>query len=159
MKLYNLTIIIRSVLYELSRCYKVWKNSASKIVRIFFFNDIINIKNVDPSILEINKLSCKKANINIYHIVYIIKKRLDHVNIDTENPLYDIFNNVDGYIIKESNGDKYLIFASIDKNKELLKTTQNFGMKLKIKLKQYVVVNQFNIKKISWKLGLNQMMI
>ena len=89
----------------------------------FFFNDIINIKNVDPSILEINKLSCKKANINI--------------------------NNVDGYIIKESNGDKYLIFASIDKNKELLKTTQNFGMKLKIKLKQYVVVNQFNIKKIS----------
>ena len=159
MKLYNLTIIIRSVLYELSRCYKVWKNSASKIVRIFFFNDIINIKNVDPSILEINKLSCKKTNINIYHIVYIIKKRLDHVNIDTENPLYDIFNNVDGYIIKESNGDKYLIFASIDKNKELLKTTQNFGMKLKIKLKQYVVVNQFNIKKISWKLGLNQMMI
>ena len=159
MKLYNLTIIIRSVLYELSRCYKVWKNSASKIVRIFFFNDIINIKNVDPSILEINKSSCKKANINIYHIVYIIKKRLDHVNIDTENPLYDIFNNVDGYIIKESNGDKYLIFASIDKNKELLKTTQNFGMKLKIKLKQYVVVNQFNIKKISWKLGLNQMMI
>ena len=125
----------------------------------FFFNDIINIKNVDPSILEINKLSCKKTNINIYHIVYIIKKRLDHVNIDTENPLYDIFNNVDGYIIKESNGDKYLIFASIDKNKELLKTTQNFGMKLKIKLKQYVVVNQFNIKKISWKLGLNQMMI
>ena len=125
----------------------------------FFFNDIINIKNVDPSILEINKLSCKKANINIYHIVYIIKKRLDHVNIDTENPLYDIFNNVDGYIIKESNGDKYLIFGSIDKNKELLKTTQNFGMKLKIKLKQYVVVNQFNIKKISWKLGLNQMMI
>ena len=115
----------------------------------FFFNDIINIKNVDPSILEINKLSCKKTNINIYHIVYIIKKRLDHVNIDTENPLYDIFNNVDGYIIKESNGDKYLIFASIDKNKELLKTTQNFGMKLKIKLKQYVVVNQFNIKKIS----------
>ena len=115
----------------------------------FFFNDIINIKNVDPSILEIKKLSCKKTNINIYHIVYIIKKRLDHVNIDTENPLYDIFNNVDGYIIKESNGDKYLIFASIDKNKELLKTTQNFGMKLKIKLKQYVVVNQFNIKKIS----------
>ena len=125
----------------------------------FFFNDIINIKNVDPSILEINKLSCKKTNINIYPIVYIIKKRLDHVNIDTENPLYNIFNNVDGYIIKESNGDKYLIFASIDKNKELLKTTQNFGMKLKIKLKQYVVVNQFNIKKISWKLGLNQMMI
>ena len=61
-------------------------------------------------------------------------KDLDHVNINSENPLYFILNNVDGYIIEESNGDKYLIFASADKNKE--KSTQNFGMKLKIELKQ-----------------------
>ena len=61
-------------------------------------------------------------------------KNLDHVNVNSENLLYLILNNVDGYIIKESNGDKYLIFASADKNKE--KSTQNFGMKLKIKLKQ-----------------------
>ena len=61
-------------------------------------------------------------------------KNLDHVNINSENPLYFILNNVDGYIIEESNGDKYLIFASADKNKE--KSTQNFGMKLKIELKQ-----------------------
>ena len=47
-------------------------------------------------------------------------KSLDHVNIDSKNLLYLIFNNVDGYI-EESNGDKYLIFASIDKNKEELK--------------------------------------
>ena len=30
---------------------------------------------------------------------------LDHVNIDSENPHYLIFNNIDGYI-GESNGDQ-----------------------------------------------------
>ena len=47
-------------------------------------------------------------------------KSLDHVNNDGENSLYLIFNNVDGYL-EESNGDKYLGFASTDKNKEVLK--------------------------------------
>ena len=46
-------------------------------------------------------------------------ENLDHVNIDSENPLYLIFNNVDGYM-EESNGDKYLIFASADKSNEAL---------------------------------------
>ena len=52
-------------------------------------------------------------------------KSLDNENIDSENPLFLIFNNVDGYIecnsIEESNGNKYLIFVSTDKNKEVLK--------------------------------------
>ena len=96
---------------------------------------MINIKNLDPSLLEINKLSCEKANINIninihhinihhihssiniHHIEYITMRSLDHVNINSGNPLYLIFNNVDGYVIEESNRDKYLIFASTNKNK------------------------------------------
>ena len=32
-------------------------------------------------------------------------KSLDHANIDSVNPFYLIFNNVDGYI-ETSNGDK-----------------------------------------------------
>ena len=48
-----------------------------------------------------------------------ISQCLDHVNIDRVNPLYLIFNNVDGYI-EESNEDKYLVFASTAKNKEVL---------------------------------------
>ena len=47
-------------------------------------------------------------------------KSLDHVNIDSENSLYFIFNNGDGYI-EYSNGDKYLVFVSRDKSKEVLK--------------------------------------
>ena len=44
-------------------------------------------------------------------------KSLDHISIDSKSPLYLTFNNVNGYIIARSNGDKYLIFASADKNK------------------------------------------
>ena len=45
-------------------------------------------------------------------------KSLEHVNIDSPNSLFLVFNNV-GYI-EESNGDKYLIFASTGKNKKVL---------------------------------------
>ena len=48
-------------------------------------------------------------------------KSFDHISIDSKNPLYLTFNNVDGYIIARSNGGKYLIFASTDKNKEVIK--------------------------------------
>ena len=40
-------------------------------------------------------------------------------SLDDENSLYLIFNNVDVYI-EENNGNKYLIFASTDKSKEVL---------------------------------------
>ena len=59
---------------------------------------------------------------------------LDHVNIDNENFLYLVLNKADG-CTGESNEIKYLVFASTDENKEALKNTQNFGVKLKIKLK------------------------
>ena len=62
-------------------------------------------------------------------------KKLNHVNIENENPPYLIFNNVDR-CIEESNGDEYLVFAFTDKNKEILTNIQKFGMKLKIILKR-----------------------
>ena len=65
-----------------------------------FFIDMINIKTFDPSQLEINKLSGKKCNINIYHIEHTTTKSLGHLNIDSENPLYLIFNNEYEYIIE-----------------------------------------------------------
>ena len=53
-------------------------------------------------------------------------KSLNHGNIDSENLLYIVFNNVDGYIIEgnsieERNGDKYLVLASTNKNKKVSK--------------------------------------
>ena len=62
----------------------------------------------------------------------LFKKRTDCVifdieyfkNLDNENSLYLVFNNVDAYTecnsTEENNKNKYLIFASTDKNKEAL---------------------------------------
>ena len=84
----------------------------------YFFNDMINIKDFDPSLIKIDKKSHK--NIGIYHIGYItIKIISDCENINIVNPLYLMIGEVDGYI-EENNGNNYLTFASTDKNKKVL---------------------------------------
>ena len=76
----------------------------------------------DSNLLKIDKKGYK--NIVIYYIGYITMKDSDYVKINSLNPLYLIFDKVDGYI-EESNENKYLILASTDKNnKELTKYTQ-----------------------------------
>ena len=63
-----------------------------KTLTYYFFNDMINIKNFDSSLLKIDKNSYK--NIHIYYIGYItIKKIDDHENIHSVNPLYLIVNH------------------------------------------------------------------
>ena len=62
----------------------------------YFFDDMINIKDFDPSLLKIGKTSYK--NIGIYYIGYITMKNSDYVKINCENPLYIIINEVDGSI-------------------------------------------------------------
>ena len=94
---------------------------------------MINIKISDSNLLKIDKKSYK--NIDIYYTGYIaIQKIDDYENIYSVNPLYLIINTADEYI-DEKNGNKYLTFASTDKNKEVLKNTQNFGMRLNTWLK------------------------
>ena len=44
----------------------------------------------------------------------------DYENINIVNPLYLIIGEIDGFI-EESNGNKYLTFASTEENKEVLK--------------------------------------
>ena len=83
----------------------------------YLFNDMINIKDFDPSLIKIDKKSYK--NIGIYYIGYItIKSISDHENINSINPLYLIIGDVDRYI-EENNGNNYLTFASTDKNKKV----------------------------------------
>ena len=61
----------------------------------YFFNDMINIKDFDPSLIKIDKKTYK--NIGIYYIGYItIKKVL--VTMNSVNPLYLIIGEIDGYI-------------------------------------------------------------
>ena len=48
-----------------------------------------------------------------------IKSISDCENIESVNPLYLMIGEVDGYI-EENNGNKYLTFASSDKNEKVL---------------------------------------
>ena len=64
----------------------------------------------------------------------MIKKIDDYESIYSVNPLYLRINHANGYI-EEKNGIKYLIFASVGENKEVLKTYADVwdGVKNKIK--------------------------
>ena len=65
----------------------------------YFFNNMINIKDIDPSLLKIDKKSYK--NIGIYYIGYITMKNSDHAKINSVNSLYIIINEVDGSIAEK----------------------------------------------------------
>ena len=58
-----------------------------------FFNDMINIKGFEPSLIKIDKKSYK--NIGIHHIGYITNKSIsDCENINSVNPLYLIMDTL-----------------------------------------------------------------
>ena len=79
---------------------------------------LISINNFSPNLMKIDKKSYK--NIDIYYIGYIaIKSISDYEIIYSVNPLYQIVGKTDGYI-EERNENKYLVFDSMDKNKEVL---------------------------------------
>ena len=85
----------------------------------YFYNDIIDLKKFDARLLKVDKKSYK--NIDIYYIGYItIKKIHDYESIYSVNPLYLRIDHASGYI-EEKDGNKYLIFNSVDENKEKFK--------------------------------------
>ena len=95
----------------------------------YSFNDMINIKVFDSSLLKIDKRSYK--NIGICNIGYITINSIDEFkNIHSVNPLYLI---IIGHI-EENNGNKYLVFDSLDENKEVFKKYKELwdGIKNKI---------------------------
>ena len=84
-----------------------------------FYNDIIDLKDFEAKLLNVDKKLYK--NIDIYYIGYItIKKIDDYESIYSVNPLYMRIGHVSGYK-EEKNGNKSLIFDSVVENKEGLK--------------------------------------
>ena len=85
----------------------------------YFYNDIIDLKKFDSSLLKLDEKSYK--GIDIDNIGYITTKKIgDCNNIHSVNPLYLSIFHVTGYI-EEKDENKYLIFSSTDENKEILK--------------------------------------
>ena len=100
----------------------------------YFYNDIINLENVNARLLKIDKKTFK--GINIYYIGYITKIKIDYCqNTYSVNPLYLRIDHANGYI-EEKNGNKYLVFDSVDENKKLLKNAMMLGMELRRKSKK-----------------------
>ena len=69
----------------------------------YFFNDMINIKGFDSSLLKIDKNSYK--NIDIYNIGCITIEKIDDYE-NSVNPLYLMIDKVIGHI-EENNENKY----------------------------------------------------
>ena len=81
----------------------------------YFYNDLINVLNVEASNLKLDKKTWK--DIDIYYIGYIDKDKPSVKKVNSVNPLYFIINTVYGSI-SEKNGVKYL---NVDKGDSLLK--------------------------------------
>ena len=92
----------------------------------YFFNDIIDIKNFDPNNVKIDEKSYK--DILIYYIGYVTIKDLKYVKINIVNPLYFIFNKVNGYF-EEFNGNKYLTRVPTNESKEKTNNMKIWGVK------------------------------
>ena len=60
----------------------------------YFYNDLINLENFNPSLLKLDKKS--SMDINIYYIGYVTKK--PEYNINSVNPLYLLIKKLDGFI-------------------------------------------------------------
>ena len=70
----------------------------------YFFNDIVNINNFDPNNIKIDENSY--TNTLIYYIRYVTIKDSKYVKINSVNPLYLIFTEVNVYF-EEINENKY----------------------------------------------------
>ena len=127
----------------------------------YFLKDIINIKKFDWSLLKIDKKSYK--NTAIYYIGYVTTNSIsDYESINSVNQLYLIAGKSDGYI-EEKNENKYLAFASTDKNKEELKKYIELWNWIKnlteLNSIKKQLINQVNIEKILWRSNSIQMII
>ena len=100
----------------------------------YFYNDMIDIKKFDATLLKNDKKSYK--DIGIYNIGYITIKKIDDCeNIYSVNPLYLPITHTNGYI-EEKEMNKYLIFDSTYENKELLKKYNDVWNGIRDKIKK-----------------------
>ena len=62
----------------------------------YFFDEIINMKNLDLNKINIDEKSYKKFL--IYDIGYVEVKNLSYIKINSVNPLHLIIDKINGYI-------------------------------------------------------------
>ena len=76
----------------------------------YFYNDQINLKDFDASLLKIDKKDYNE--IDIYYIGYVTVKKIANCI------LYLMINEMIGHF-EEKNENKYLVLDDVDENKEV----------------------------------------
>ena len=115
------------------RTYKmVIKQLNIKNRTYYFYNDIINLKDFDPSLLKLDKKE-SLLNIDIYYIGYDTRK--PEYNINSVNPLYLLIRELDGFI-DEIEGSKYLNIALTDIDEDVLLTYVEVWERIKDQIKK-----------------------
>ena len=94
-----------------------FKEIDTKNCTYYFFDDMINIKNLDSNKIKIDEKSY--TNILIYYNGHVTVKNLSHIKISIVNPLYIIIDKINRYI-EESNGNRYLTVVLTDECKDIL---------------------------------------
>ena len=85
----------------------------------YFYNDQINLKDFDASLLKIDKKDCKE--IDIYYVGYVTVKKIANCNnFNNANPLYLMIDKMIGHF-EEKSGNKYLVLDDVNENKEISK--------------------------------------
>ena len=92
----------------------------------YFFNGLVNIKNLDLNKIKVEEKLCK-------NIIY----QVGCVAPNCVKPLYLITNKTNRYI--ENNEKKHLTLVPADVNKETLIKMKNYGIKSKILLDQQTI--------------------
>ena len=96
------------------------------------FNSMTNIENFATNLLGINQAAFTSTDSVVYDIEYF-------TNLDDVNFLHFVFDNVDAYIecnsAEENNGNKCLVFALTDKNKEALENYTELWDEIKDEIK------------------------
>ena len=84
----------------------------------YFYNDQINSKDFDASLLKVDKKDYKE--IDIYCIGYVTVKEIASCNdINSITPLYLMIDKMIGHF-EEKSRNKYWVLDDIDENKEVL---------------------------------------
>ena len=70
----------------------LFKRTDAKNRRYSFFDDMFNVKNLDPNIIKIGEKSNK--SIRIFYIGHVTFKQLSYVKTNCANPLYFVMGTL-----------------------------------------------------------------
>ena len=99
----------------------VYKKLKIKGCPTFIFHNVVNIKNIDLDAIGVKEISSSDYEVEYYE------------NLIYDSPLYLIFNDVDAYFLS-TNEEKYSIFASTDKNKDILENYKELWSTIRRKI-------------------------